>query len=99
MEEGREIIMAKSKERNNDGKTATFEENDTIEFDTIFSPKLPDPSNFSIPYIVGKVKVERALCNLGATVSIIPYSWFHNLHLGPLLATPFSLQLADSSET
>ena len=30
MEEGREIIMARNKERNNDGKTATFKENDNI---------------------------------------------------------------------
>jgi len=47
---------------------------------------------------VGKVKVERALCDLGTSVSIMPYSLFHMLHLKPLLATPFSLQLADGSE-
>ena len=43
------------------------------------------------------VEIERGLCDLGASVSIIPYSLFHKLHLGPLLVTPFSLQLADSS--
>ena len=36
MEEGREITIAGSKERNNGGKTATFKENDTIEIPTIF---------------------------------------------------------------
>jgi len=36
MEKGREIIMAGSKERNKGGKTATFEENDTVEFAAIF---------------------------------------------------------------
>jgi len=36
MEEGREIIMAGSKEMNNGGKTATFIENDTIEIPVIF---------------------------------------------------------------
>ena len=31
MEEGREIIKAENKERNNDKKTATLKENDTVE--------------------------------------------------------------------
>jgi len=50
-EEGREITMVGSKERQNDGKTATFIENNSIEIPTIFPPKLPDPGNFSIPCI------------------------------------------------
>ena len=91
MEEGREITMAGSKESNNGGKTATFIENDTIEILTIFPPKLPNPDSFSTPCIVGKVEIERALCDLGASVSIMPYSLFHKLHLGPLLAVPFSV--------
>ena len=84
--------MAGSKERNNGGKTATLVENETVEFLTIFPPKLPDPGSFSIPYIVGKVEIERSLCDLGASISIMPYSLFYKLHLGPLLAAPFSLQ-------
>jgi len=36
IEEGREIIMARSNERNSGGKTAIFEENDTVEFSTVF---------------------------------------------------------------
>jgi len=91
MEGGRKIIMGRSKERNNGGKTVAFEENNTVEFPAIFPSKLPDPSSFSIPYIVGKVKVETALCDLGEIVSTMPYSLFHKLHLGPLLAAPFSL--------
>jgi len=37
MEKGTKIIMAGSKERNNDGETATLVENDTIEVPTVFS--------------------------------------------------------------
>jgi len=98
MEEGREIIMAENKERNN-GKTATFQENDISEIPTIFPPKLPDPGSFSISCIMGKVEIKRGLCDLGASVSIMPYSLFHKLHLGPLLVSPFSLQLVYSSVT
>jgi len=89
--------MARNKERNNDGKTATFKENNTVEIPTIFPLKLLDPSSFSIPCILVKVEIERGLCDLGASVSIMPYSLFHKLHLGPLLAAPFSLLLADGS--
>ena len=81
--------MAGSKERNNGGKIAIFRENDPVEFPIIFPPKLPNPGSFSIPYIVGKVEVERALCDPGVSVSIIPYSLFHKLYLGPLLAVSF----------
>jgi len=98
MEEGREIIMAESKERNDDGKTAMFIENDTVKIPIIFSPKLLDPGNFSVPCIMGKVEIERVLCDLGASVSITPHSLLHKLHLGPLQATSLSLQLADGSE-
>jgi len=98
MEEGRKIILAGSKERNDGNKTTTLIENDTIEIPIVFAPKLPDLGSFSIPCIMGKVKIERALCDLGASVSIMPYSLFHKLHLVPLQDTPFSLQLADGSE-
>ena len=62
----------------------TFIENESLEIATFFSPKLPDPGSFSIPYVVGKVEIERALCNLGASVRLMAYSLFHRLHLGPL---------------
>jgi len=97
IEQGRENTMARNKERNNDGKTTTFKENNTFEIPVIFPPKLPNPGSFSIPCIVGKVEIERHLCDLGASVSIMPYSLFHKLQLGPLLAAPFSLQLSDGS--
>jgi len=79
-EEGREITMAGSKESNYGGKIATFVENDSIQIPTIFPPKLPDPSSFSIPCVVRKIEIERRLCDSGASVSIMPYSLFHKLH-------------------
>jgi len=42
MEEGREIIMVGNKERNNDGKTTTFKENNIVKIPTIFPLKLLD---------------------------------------------------------
>ena len=45
------------------------------------------------------MKIESALCDLGASVSLMPYSMFHKFHLRPLRSAPFSLQLTDGSET
>jgi len=90
--------MDGSNKRNYGGKTATFIENNTVEIPNIFPPKLPDLGSFSIPCIVGKVEIEITLCDLGASVNILPYSLFHKLHLGPLQAAPFSLPLVDGSE-
>ena len=79
-EEGREITMAGSKESNYGDKTTTFVENDSIKISTVFLPKLADLGSFSTPCIVGKVEIEKGLCDLGASVSIMPYSLFHELH-------------------
>jgi len=45
------------------------------------------------------VKIDRAQSDLGTRVSLMPYSMFHKLHLGPLQPGLFSLELVDGSET
>ncbi|XP_031120403.1 uncharacterized protein LOC116023542 [Ipomoea triloba] len=45
-------------------------------------PKLKDPGSFAIPCIVGGFVVGRALCDLGASVSLMPYSLCKSLNLG-----------------
>ena len=54
-------------------------------------PKVPDPGSFSIACVVGKVKIDRALCALNASVSLMTYPMFHKLQLRPLPPAPFSL--------
>ncbi|XP_063941512.1 uncharacterized protein LOC135149663 [Daucus carota subsp. sativus] len=60
-------------------------------------PKLKDPGSFSLPCTIGQVGVKRALCDLGASVSLMPYSIYKRLGLGELKKTKISLQLADRS--
>jgi len=84
------VTMVESKERNDGGEPITFIENDSFEIDIVFPPKLNDPGSFSVPCIAGKMKIERALCDLDAGVSLILYSMFHKLHLGPLCPAPFT---------
>jgi len=59
--------------------------------------KLKDPSSFSIPCMIGSVSINRALCNLGSSVSLMPYSIFKRLGQGELSPTSIFLQLADCS--
>jgi len=41
--------------------------------------------------------ISRALCNLGASMSLMPYSICKKLQVGDLKSTAISLQLADRS--
>ncbi|XP_074290773.1 uncharacterized protein LOC141617476 [Silene latifolia] len=59
--------------------------------------KLKDPGIFSIPCVIGDVMINRALCDLGASVSVMPYSIFSKLKLGHLKMTNITLQMANRS--
>jgi hypothetical protein len=47
-----------------------------VECSAIIQRKLPqklwDPRSFTIPCVIGNVKVDRALCDLGATINLMP---------------------------
>ncbi|XP_020254122.1 uncharacterized protein LOC109831194 [Asparagus officinalis] len=60
-------------------------------------PKLKDPGSFSIPCTIGDMSINRALCDLGASVSLMPLSICNKLQMGDLKPTTISLQLADRS--
>jgi gag-polyprotein putative aspartyl protease len=60
-------------------------------------PKLQDPGSFAIPCSIDSTKFDRALCDLGASVSLMPKSIFDRIGVGELVPTKISLQLADGS--
>ncbi|XP_021723921.1 uncharacterized protein LOC110691307 [Chenopodium quinoa] len=60
-------------------------------------PKLKDPDSFSIPCTLGDVNFSKALCDSGASVSLMPLSIYKKLGLNDLKCTTISLQLADRS--
>ncbi|XP_073120183.1 uncharacterized protein [Henckelia pumila] len=60
-------------------------------------PKLKDPGSFSIPCMIGDVVFHKALCDLGASISLMPFSVFRKLGMGEPKPTRVSLQLADRS--
>ncbi|CAM8975217.1 unnamed protein product [Rhodiola kirilowii] len=83
----------------------TIEEVDSIslneECSAIFHPNMPpklgDPGSFSISCYIGGVKIERAMCDLGASISLMPYSLCKKLNIGEPMPTQMTLRLTDRS--
>lgn len=61
------------------------------------SPKLKDLGSFLIPYVMGKYVIDKALCELGASVSLMSLSIYERINLGELKPTKIYLQLDDQS--
>ncbi|XP_060960810.1 uncharacterized protein LOC115719782 [Cannabis sativa] len=59
--------------------------------------KLKDPGSFTIPISIGGWDVGRALCDLGASINLMPMSIFKKLGIGEARPTTVTLQLADRS--
>ena len=83
-------------------RLADFETvNLTEECSAILQRKLPqklkDPGSFTIPCTIGNAIFERALCDLGASINLMPLSIFKRLGLGKARPTTVTLQLADRS--
>ncbi|GJW62392.1 DNA-directed DNA polymerase [Tanacetum coccineum] len=61
--------------------------------------KLPlkekDPGSFTIPCDIGQLHINNALADLGASISLMPYTMYEKLGLGEPKATRMSLELAD----
>nr|XP_028948149.1 uncharacterized protein LOC114820951 [Malus domestica] len=59
--------------------------------------KLKDAGSFTIPCVIGGKEFGRALCDLGASINLMPYSVYESLNLGDLKETKIVIQLADRS--
>ena len=60
-------------------------------------PKLKDPGSFTVPCAFGDTIFERALCDLGASINLMPLSIYRRLGLGEVKAASLTLQMADRS--
>ncbi|XP_019149851.1 PREDICTED: uncharacterized protein LOC109146653 [Ipomoea nil] len=86
-----------NKRRSEDRETVAVSEECSALIQNKLLPKLRDPGSFSIPCVIGGSLVQRALCDLGASVSLMPYSLCQKLQLGEPKPTSMTLQLADRS--
>ncbi|XP_062100913.1 uncharacterized protein LOC133806843 [Humulus lupulus] len=73
----------------------------TEECSAILQRKLPqklrDLGSFTIPCTIGKFACKHALCDLGASINLMPLSVFRRLGLGEASPTIVTLQLVDRS--
>ncbi|GJT25673.1 reverse transcriptase domain-containing protein [Tanacetum coccineum] len=59
--------------------------------------KEKDPGSFTIPCDIGHLHIDNALADLGASISLMPYTMYEKLGLGELKPTRISLELANRS--
>ncbi|GJX20054.1 reverse transcriptase domain-containing protein [Tanacetum coccineum] len=62
-----------------------------------FPSKEKDPRSFTIPCDIGHLHINNALADLGASISLMPYTMYEKLGLGEPKPTRMSLELADIS--
>ena len=91
----KELLVNKKKMEEH--ATVSLTENCSAILQRKLPPKLRDPGSFSIPCTIGNLNFDQALCDLGASVSLIPYSMCERLGLGEVQPTSITLQLADKS--
>ena len=83
-------ILAKKMRLGDYEIVALFEECSAI-LQKKLPPKLKDPGSFIIPCAVGDSVFEKALCDLGANINLMPMSIFKKLNLGEARPTKVTL--------
>nr|XP_009767179.1 PREDICTED: uncharacterized protein LOC104218394 [Nicotiana sylvestris] len=59
------------------------------------APMLEDPDAFTISCTIGSANIAKALCDLGASINLMPYSVFNKLGIGQPRPTSMRLQMVD----
>ncbi|XP_024972667.1 uncharacterized protein LOC112511316 [Cynara cardunculus var. scolymus] len=91
-------ILCKKKKLN-EYETVVMTEGCSALLSSKIPPKLKDPRSFTIPCSIGGKEIGKALCDLGASINLMPLSVFNTLGIGEARPTIVTLQLADKSIT
>ncbi|CAN6487077.1 unnamed protein product [Victoria cruziana] len=59
--------------------------------------KMAYPGTPIIPYVLGNIRIDQALLDLGASVNVLPEFFYDAFQLGELKPTMMTIQLADRS--
>ena len=57
--------------------------------------KVKNPGSFTIPCTIGEFEFQKALCDSGASINLMPYSVTKKLSLGEITPTTVTLQMAN----
>ena len=55
---------------------------------------MKDPGSFTIPRTIGEFEFQKALCDLGSSINLMPYSIAKKLSLGEITPTTVTLPMA-----
>ncbi|GJU02829.1 hypothetical protein Tco_1113167 [Tanacetum coccineum] len=61
-------------------------------------PKEQDLGSFILPCFIGKLDFKNALANLGASISIMPFSMYKRLGIGKLEPINMIIEMADNTK-
>ncbi|XP_047979067.1 uncharacterized protein LOC125220986 [Salvia hispanica] len=89
-------IMSKKKKLV-DYETVSLTENCSAIIQQKMPAKMKDPGSFNISCVIGNDRQTKALCDLGASINLMPLSYFRKLKFGVLKPTTITLQMADKS--
>ncbi|RYQ91141.1 hypothetical protein Ahy_B09g097019 [Arachis hypogaea] len=68
----------------------------------LIQPELPtkrrDPGSFHIPCAIGETMFDRALCDLGASINLLPLSLVKRLQINEIMPTDVIIRLADKTQ-
>ncbi|XP_015954605.1 uncharacterized protein LOC107478964 [Arachis duranensis] len=76
-------------------KTAVLTEECSAIIPKKLSQKIKDPGSFQIPCIIGDINIEKALCDLGASINLMSLAMMKRMRIEEAKPTRMALQLAD----
>ncbi|XP_070019995.1 uncharacterized protein [Nicotiana sylvestris] len=77
--------------------TVTLTHTCSVGVTKLVAEKLSDPGSFTIPCTIGNFPFAKALCDLGASINIMPLAIYKRLGIGKSRPTSMLLQLADKT--
>nr|GEV70782.1 hypothetical protein [Tanacetum cinerariifolium] len=83
--------------RGNEASKITLNERCSVVGLNEIPKKEKDLGSFTIPCVIGQRGINKALADLGASISLMPHSMFLRLNLGELKPTRMCIELADKS--
>ncbi|XP_073133551.1 uncharacterized protein [Henckelia pumila] len=89
--------LLKNKKKLNDLAQVTINEECSAVIQNRLPQKFQDPGSFSIPCNICQFSIDNSLCDVGASIYLIPYSLARKLGMGVIEPTTISLKLADRS--
>ncbi|XP_042005874.1 uncharacterized protein LOC121754611 [Salvia splendens] len=82
---------------NEDGRMITEENVSAVIQRSDLPSKKIDPGMFTLPISIRDIQVEHAMCDLGVSINVLPYSIYKKLGEAKLVDTDIMIQLADRS--